>query len=123
MFKKGDIIDKKYRVDGVCSDIGGMGTLLFVSPLDEEREDQVVLKYCKIESDESIARFRREVRLMSEYQGNSKIVQLIDYNLEYDPPYFVMKYYPLGDLTGLSENIRDDISLQEDIFVQMIDCV
>ncbi len=64
MFDIGDIIDGKYRVDGLCSDTGGMGVILFVTPLKTKRPFDVVLKYCKDNSEEQLKRFRREVRPM-----------------------------------------------------------
>lgn len=33
MLQTGDIIDKKYKVTDLCSDSGGMGTILFVDSL------------------------------------------------------------------------------------------
>lgn len=58
-----------------------------------------------------------------EFQGNSKIVEIVDSNVEHDPPYFVMRYYPAGDLTTLSARLKADIELQEETFSQMIDCL
>ncbi len=124
MFDSGDIIDHKYYVNGLCSDEGGMGTLLFVTYRNgEENDEQLVLKYCKESEEEYIKRFKREVRLLSGFDGNSKIIQLIDFNINYDPPYFVMKYYPRGDLFSLSSDIRNDYELQEKKFNEMIQCI
>jgi len=123
MYKKGDVIDGKYTVEAVCSDTGGMGTLLHVKPLIKSHEFKVVLKYCKDTSDESLRRFRREVRLLESFKGNSKIVQIVDSGLDHNPPYFVMKYYPDGDLTTLAPKIQASLGLQEKYFLQMIDCI
>jgi len=122
LFEKGENIDNKYKVNGVCSDTGGMGTILFVTPL-EKMQFSVVLKYCKITDEEQLKRFRREVRLLSSFAGNTKVVQIVDSNLDYDPPYFVMKYYPDGDLTRKSTSIASSYELQEQSFFEMIDCV
>jgi len=123
MFKAGDVIDGGYAVTAVCSDSGGMGTILFVTPLKNAPQFPVVLKYCKDNGDEQLKRFRREVRLLQSFEGNSRIVQIIDANLDHDPPYFVMKYYPDGDLTKLLPQLQGSLDLQERYFLQMIDCL
>lgn len=123
MFDTGNIIDGKYRVDGLCSDSGGMGAILFVTPVDAKIEDRIVLKYCREESDECLRRFKREVRLLRELEGNSRVVQVVDFNLDYDPPYLVMKYYEIGDLSNLSAVIQKDYEVQEKIFTELIECI
>ena len=123
MFGVGDVVDGKYRVDGLCSDTGGMGVILFVTPLKVKQPFKIVLKYCKDSNDEQLKRFRREVRLLASFQGNSKIVQIVGRNLDHDPPYFVMKHYPDGDLAGRAHSLRASLQAQENCFLQMIDCV
>ena len=98
MFDLGDVVAGKYRVDGPCSDSGGMGALVFVSPLEGSQTDKIVLKYCRESNDDYIRRFRREVRVLNEFAGNSKVVQLVDFNLDHDPPFYIMKFYEDGDL-------------------------
>ena len=83
----------------------------------------LVLKYCRETDDEQLRRFRREVRLLSEFRGNSRIVQIWDQNLESDPPYFVMRYYADGDLATKAGEIRSSYEVQERYFLRMIDCV
>ena len=123
MFETGEIIDEKYRVDGVCSQSGGMGEILFVTPVADIPPFRLVLKYCRETEDEQLKRFRREIRLLSEFRGNSKIVQIWDQNLEADPPYFVMRYYADGDLLAIAEQLRASYVLQEAYFLRMIECV
>jgi serine/threonine protein kinase len=123
MFNSGDIIDAKYRVDGLCSDIGGMGAILFVTPVNLRPGFQVVLKYCKDNNEEQLKRFCREVRLLASFKDNSKVVQIVDQNLEHDPPYFIIKYYPDGDLSNLAPQLRVSYEVQERSFLQMIDCL
>ncbi|HAP39596.1 MAG TPA: hypothetical protein DCQ94_07535 [Nitrospira sp.] len=123
MFDVGDIIDKKYQVDGVCSNAGGMGTILFVTPLKSTPKLNVVLKYCKDSADEQLKRFRREVRLLASFKGNSKVVRIVDHNLDYDPPYFVMKYYQDGDLLGQAATLAKSMEAQEKAILQMLDCI
>jgi len=120
----GDVVDGKYRVDGLCSDSGGMGTVLFVTPLTGSFGFNVVLKFCKNLSQEELLRFCREVRLLASCSGNSKIVHVVDYNVsDHDPPYFIMKYYPDGDLSKIIPTIQASPELQETVFLQMIDCI
>ena len=121
--EQNSIVDGTYRIDGICNESGGMGTLVFVTRVDGQNPFPIVLKYCREEEDEFLARFKREVRLLQEFQGNSKIVEIVDANLDHVPPYFVMKYYSDGDLTGLHEALVGNYDLQEQIFREMIDCV
>ena len=123
MFDIGEIVDGKYRVDGVCSDTGGMGAILYVTQLVDPPDYPLVLKYCRNPDDEHIKRFRREVRLLSEFSGNSKVVQIEDKNLSADPPYFVMRFYADGDLTKIATELQSSYALQEQHFLKMIDCV
>jgi eukaryotic-like serine/threonine-protein kinase len=123
MFAKDDVIDGKYRVDGMCSDSGGMGTILFVTPVSTAREYKIVLKYCKDSDEDQIKRFRREVRLIEGFAGNSRIVQIVDSNINYDPPYFVMRYYPEGDLSKHTDRLHSSLGVQEQMLLQMIDCL
>lgn len=123
MFEIGDVISGKYRVDGLCSDSGGMGAIHFVTPLETKPPFNVVLKYCRDNNEEQLKRFRREVRLLATFEGNSKVVQIVDRNLDHDPPYFIMRHYPDGDLSKLAATFQASHETQEKYFLQMIDCV
>jgi serine/threonine protein kinase len=79
-----------------------MGAILFVTPLKDTPGFRTVLKYCCDINEEPLKRFRREVRLLATFKGNSKVVQILNHDLDHDPPYFVMKYYPEGDLCKLT---------------------
>jgi serine/threonine protein kinase len=118
-----DIVDHKYLVEGICSTDGGMGVLLFVQALESPLECRLVLKYCRDEADEQLKRFRREVRLLSTFKGNSKVAQLCDFNVDYDPPYYVMPYYEQGDLSKKIDALSDDLEAQEKTILQMIECL
>lgn len=117
------IIDDTYRVEDVCNESGGMGTLVFVTRVDQLDPFPLVMKYCREDDDEPLARFKREVRLLQDFNGNSRVVEIVDANLNHIPPYYIMKYYPDGDLTSMRDAIVDDHDLQERTFMQMIDCV
>ena len=123
MYNKGDVIDNKYIVTNLCSDKGGMGTIVFVSPIGTHVPYPLVLKYCKSTNSELIQRFIREVRNLATFKGNSKVMQIYAYNIGCQPPYFVMQYFSDGDLTTLCKALKNDASLQEKIFHGMIDCV
>jgi len=123
MFQIDDIVDGRYIVRGICSEAGGMGSLLFVGHISDPKSPVQVLKYCKQPSDEATKRFRREVRLMKQFKGNSRVMQIHYSNLDHDPPYFVMHYFSDGDLTKIADSIRADLNRQEAIVNQMLDCV
>lgn len=123
MYLQNEIINNRYRVVEVYSDQGGMGTILLVSDETAEHKGSLALKYCKETEEEVVRRFKREVRLLRQFSGNSKVVQLLDSDLECDPPYFVMKFYSSGDLTTLMSEITYNYELQEQVFNQMIDCI
>jgi hypothetical protein len=123
MFETGEVIDRKYRVDGICSNEGGMGQILFVTATHSDVRIALVLKYCRDTGEEPVQRFRREVRLMGSFKDNPRVVQIYDKNLEFDPPYFVMPFYEDGDLSRIQPKIRDSVEYQETIFLQMIECI
>ena len=122
-FETNEIIDNRFVVDGLCSDSGGMGQILFVTDNTGEFEGKLVLKYCLEEDEEYIKRFRREVRLIEGFAGNSKVIETLYSNTQYDPPYFIMKYYEDGDLTTIIDDISNSPEKQEVIFNKMIDCI
>jgi serine/threonine protein kinase len=123
MFQVGDIIDGKFRVDGVCSESGGMGVILHVTPVSKSFQHSVVLKYCRGNDEEQLRRFRREARLMASFEGNSKVAQIVEHNIDHDPPYYVMRYYADGDVSRLTPTLQSSYEMQERCFLQMIDCV
>lgn len=123
MYRKGSIINNRYEVIDLYSDEGGMGTIVTVSDMSGEHNGALALKYCKQIDEELIKRFQREVRLLAGFAGNTKIIQLLDSELTHDPPYFVMRLYPDGDLTTLTTEIQQNKEFQEGVFNKMIDCI
>lgn len=123
MLQIGNVVDNKYKITGLCSDSGGMGTVLFVDSLSDNLPFKLVLKYCKDDNPESIQRFCRETLYLKNFEGNLKISQIYDSNLEHNPPYFVMQYYPDGDLTKICDDLINNVEYQEIIFHKMIDCI
>ena len=124
MYRVGDVIDERYTVTGMCSNAGGMGTVLFVTRKGLKTQRKRVLKYCKLTDADSINRFSREVRIMTEkFKGNPRVIQVTFSNLEHDPPYFVMPFYEDGDLSRMTATLQNDFSLQEATFIEMIECI
>lgn len=122
-YEVGDTVDGRFDVTGVCSDSGGMGRVLLVEDITGTLDGTLALKYCREEGDEYIKRFRREVRLLTQFEGNSKVVEVLHSNPKHDPPYFVMEFYPDGDLTERVDEIKKNPEEQERVFNLMIDCI
>jgi serine/threonine protein kinase len=120
MYKTGDIIDGQYTVAGICSEMGGMGAIVFVDP-PTPMPFPIVLKYFREITDEHIKRFRRETRLLASFAGNRKIVNIVASNPDHDPPYFVMRFYPDGDLMQMATTIRNSHEILENVILQMIE--
>ncbi|MEQ1934759.1 MAG: serine/threonine-protein kinase, partial [Fimbriimonadaceae bacterium] len=118
----GDVIDNAFRVERIHSTDGGMGVVLLVRNIQKDI-GLLALKYCKSDDEEMIKRFQREARLMREFTGNQKVVQLIHAGLDHDPPYIVMPFYADGDLQSLATHLQSDSAAQEKIFLQMAECV
>lgn len=122
-FYPGDVIDGRFRVARNLSDSGGMGKVLVVNDTTGQLQGELALKYCRDTQDENLARFRREVRIMASFLGNSRVAQVYWSNVDHAPPYFVMKYYPEGDLLGLIGVLAADYSVAEQVFNLMIESV
>ena len=122
-YEIGEIIDDRFVITGLCSDGGGMGRVLLVEDTAGEHAGTLALKYCREEDAEYVKRFRREVRLLEQFSGNTKVVEVLHSNTTHEPPYFVMKYYPDGDLMTRINEIGGDLNVQERVFNLMIDCI
>ncbi len=118
-----EFFDQRFKVVDLCSNSGGMGLVLLVKDLTGEHTGILALKYCRENNEEYLARFKREVRLISKFKGNEKVVQILHYNLDHSPPYFVMPFYEQGDLLNLHKGLFKDYIKQEKIINQMIDCI
>lgn len=85
----GDIVEGYEIVENIGS--GGMGTVYKVL----KDTCSYALKTCTETDEETIRRFKREVRIMRSI-NNPNIISVIDDNLDANPPYFVM---PLCDFS------------------------
>lgn len=116
-------IDNRFKAIKKLTHQGGMGSVYLMSDLCNEGR-QCVLKFCdRTDNEESVKRFKREVRLLELFAGNSKVVQILHQNLDHEPPYFAMEYYPEGNLKNKAGEIAADHRTQEHWFCQIIDCI
>ena len=123
MIHIGHVVDERFLVTGICSETGGMGSILHVVDQTDSTSTQRVLKYCKDGSPASLQRFQREVRLMYSFSGSSHVMTVHHFNVEHAPPYFVMDFYAQGDLFNLAGKIQSDMACQEWVFHAMLDCI
>lgn len=117
------VVDGRFKVVGICSTTGGMGSILHVVDLLDGVGKPKVLKYCKDSSPVALQRFQREVRLMYDLRGSEHVMTIHHFNLSHMPPYFVMDFYEHGDLFNLASQIQSDVAAQEWVFMAMLDCV
>jgi serine/threonine protein kinase len=122
-FNIGDLIDDRFEVEGVCSNQGGMGQILYVKDINEIFTDKIVLKYCKSEDPELLKRFKKEVKILELFNDNPKVLNSLYSNTDSELPYFIMKFYKQGDLTNIVDLIKNDKALQEKTFLSMISCI
>ncbi|BBO57445.1 hypothetical protein CLAM6_27560 [Cobetia sp. AM6] len=121
IYNVGDLIDQRFKVTGVCSNAGGMGQVLFVDDESGTLQGELALKYCKSDNEEYKTRFRREVRLLEEFVGNPRVVNILSSNVDFEVPYFVMPYYSQGDLYSNIDLIVGKHEVQDIVFMKMID--
>ena len=118
----GTVINGRYRIDSVHSEEGGMGAVLLAHDLKDDK-GPLALKYCRENDEEVRHRFRREARLMQTFTGNNRVVQLLDVDLDHEPPFINMPFFPDGDLGMLRPQIESDTALQEKVFLSKVDCL
>ncbi|UVO66756.1 serine/threonine protein kinase [Parabacteroides distasonis] len=107
--KTGNKIDEYEIIEYIGE--GGMGTVFRVC----KDGNYYALKTCRTDDEESILRFKREVRIMKSVH-DSNIINVIDENLDAIPPYFIMPLceQSLEDAVDgiLTEEEKFDYSLQ-----------
>jgi len=82
--KIGDLIGNKYLIEDEIGE-GGMGKVFRVT----HEGNSFALKICTDLDEESVKRFKREVRLMNSV-NHENVIEILEMNLDNDPPYFVM---------------------------------
>lgn len=108
------MIDNKYElIDNLGQ--GGFGEVFQVKNI--ENGNEFALKICTENEEEYRRRFAREVRLMENIEDES-VVSILDFNLENEPPYFVM---PLaeGSLKTKITALKDNHKLALDVFLKV----
>jgi eukaryotic-like serine/threonine-protein kinase len=96
----GQIIADKYRIDSVIG-TGGMGVVIAATHV--ELEQRVAIKLLRDASDDSIARFKREARLLVKLKSEH-VARVFDVGaLDDDTPYIVMELLEGHDLAKLVE--------------------
>jgi serine/threonine-protein kinase len=94
----GQIIADKYRIDSVIG-TGGMGVVLAATHV--ELGQRVAIKLLRDASDDSIARFKREARLLVKLKSEH-VARVFDVgSLDDDTPYIVMELLEGQDLSAL----------------------
>ena len=108
------MIDNKYEVLDSLGQ-GGFGEVFKVR--DIENGNEFALKVCTEKDEEYLRRFAREVRLMESIDDDS-VVSILDFNLENEPPYFLM---PLaeGSLKTKITSLKDNHKLALDVFLKV----
>jgi serine/threonine protein kinase len=109
--KIGDIIDGKYRILDEIGE-GGMGKVFRVS----QGNQFFALKVCLESDEESIKRFKREVRLMASIK-HENVIAVLDTNLDIEYPYFIMPLCKFSIDTKL-EKFQENPELAIDILLQ-----
>ncbi len=113
-FDNGDLVDSRYEVlDNLGS--GGMGTVLKVK--DNEDENIFALKYCFEDNEELKSRFSREVRILIKID-HKNVIDILNSNLDYIPPYFIMPLAKCSSLDIISELKADHVK-GIDIFLEV----
>jgi serine/threonine-protein kinase len=96
----GQLVADKYRIDGVIG-AGGMGVVLAATHLDLDQ--LVAIKVLRDASEEAIARFQREARMIVRLKS-VHVARVFDVGvLDDDTPYFVMERLEGEDLAKMLE--------------------
>ena len=94
----GQIVAGKYRIDGLMGS-GGMGVVVAATHL--ELDQRVAIKFLRDLSDDAIARFHREARLLVRLKS-SHVARVFDVGtLDDETPYIVMEHLDGEDLATL----------------------
>lgn len=94
----GQIVAGKYRIDGLMGS-GGMGVVVAATHL--ELDQRVAIKFLRDVSDDAIARFQREARLLVRLKS-AHVARVFDVGtLDDDTPYIVMEHLDGEDLAAV----------------------
>lgn len=117
----GQIIAEKYRIDSVIG-TGGMGVVLAATHV--ELDQRVAIKLLREASEESIARFKREARLLVKLKSEH-VARVFDVgSLDDDTPYIVMELLEGQDLSmRLTERGRLSVEEAVDFVLEATEAV
>ena len=93
-----------YRIIKLLSR-GGFGDVHLARPIGERR--RVAIKVLRLPEDDNLDRFYREAKLLHRQMDNRFIVDLLDWDLEHEPPFLAMEYCDGGSLRAWVEERRD----------------
>jgi len=116
-FSVGEYVDGQYLVVAHLGQ-GGMGAVLRVK---DQWDREWALKYC--DNDSFRLRFAREVRMMTNVQSQH-VIQILGYNLDHVPPYFLM---PLAQgsiekaLPSFSKHLPTALAVFDQVCVGVMD--
>ncbi len=103
-FQPGEVINNRYEVLDIIGQ-GGMGTVVKARRKDDG--EIVAVKYCHLTDDDSLRRFRREVRIMKDI-NHPNVISIRKTGLKHTPPYFVMPFAESSCGTKLADYAADE---------------
>ena len=114
---KEEIIKNRYKLLREPLTQGGMSKTYFAEDLKSKKE--VVVKFFKGQSQQLQSRFIREIKILKKHKSSGFIIPILDFDVQYEPPFFVMPKANCDLLT------LDKLSIQESKrhFYRMLDCV
>lgn len=117
----GKIFDDRFEIIEQLAE-GGMGHVYFAKDLNIEFNYKLIMKVSK---PEHIYRFKTEIKIMSRLLNFPKVAKILHSNLESKNPYYIMKFYENGNLQDFytPKKLKNDFKLQQEIFLDMIDCI
>ena len=112
-----NIIKNKYKLVQKTPRQGGMSETYFAEDLTNKKK--VVVKFFTGISNLERSRFIREIKILKKYKTSEFIIPIIDFDTQYNPPFFVMPKASC-DLSNLNK-----LSIYESkrYFYKMLDCV
>lgn len=112
-----------YLLGKKIGDPGGFGEVFVATKRinDVVQEEEYALKRLKDLSQDSVERFKKEVRILSRL-NHPRIVPVIEYNVECEEPFYVMPLYK-GSLRGELTTLKDDLQKTQKITNDILDGV
>lgn len=111
----------RYKLYDNIGEPGGFGEVVRAKRIvdDIEHQQEFALKILKVNNIEAKDRFRREVRILKSI-NHPRVIQVIDFDLSNDRPFYVMPIYKTSLRGCLNEIVADYIKIK-DIFNSILD--